>query len=113
VSVASPLTCGSGEVTGRCTLFLILENGHSQEQAPGVTPENAAGQPPQRAGLTPENAELLTEYGGYLERSHLAGPSRCCGGRAGQVRRTGGQQADADRISGVTDGRTAPRGQAR
>jgi hypothetical protein len=55
---------------------------HSQEQAPGVTPENAAGQPPQRAGLTHENAE----YGGYLERSHLAGPSRC---RAGPVRRTG------------------------
>jgi hypothetical protein len=65
------------------------ENGHSQKRAPGVTPENAAGQPPQRAGLTPENAELLTEYGGYLERSHLAGPSRCCGGRAGPVRRTG------------------------
>ena len=43
-----------------------------------MTPENAAGQPPQRAGLTPENAELLAEYGGYLERSHLAGPSRCC-----------------------------------
>jgi hypothetical protein len=44
--------------------FQILENGHSQEQAPGVTPENAAGQPPQRAGSTPENAGLLAEYGG-------------------------------------------------
>ncbi len=27
-----------------------------------MTPENAAGQPPQPAGLTPENAELLAEY---------------------------------------------------
>jgi len=44
-----------------------------------MTPENAARQPLQHAGLTPENAELLAEYGGYLERSHLAGPSRCCG----------------------------------
>jgi hypothetical protein len=27
-----------------------------------MTPENAAGQPTQPAGLTPENAELLAEY---------------------------------------------------
>ena len=44
-----------------------------------MTPENAAGQPPQRAGLTPENAELFAEYAGYLERAHLAGLSRCRG----------------------------------
>ena len=68
---------------------MILENGHSQEQAPGGLLENAAGQSAQRAGLTPENAELLAEYGGYLERSHLAGPSDVAGGGAGPVRRTG------------------------
>src|SRR5271165_3010169 len=47
---------------------MILENGHSQDQGPGRTPENAAGRPSQRAGLTPENAELLAEYAGHLER---------------------------------------------
>jgi len=29
-----------------------------------MTPENAAGQPPRRAGLTPGNAELPGKYGG-------------------------------------------------
>src|SRR6516225_5789318 len=40
-----------------------------------MTPENAAGQPAQRAGLTPENAELLAAYAGHLERSPLTGHS--------------------------------------
>ena len=40
-----------------------------------MTPGNAAGQPAQRAGLTPENAELLARYAGHLERSPLAGHS--------------------------------------
>jgi hypothetical protein len=34
-----------------------------------MTPENAAGQPTQPAGLTPENAEVLAEYADHLERS--------------------------------------------
>jgi hypothetical protein len=36
-------------------LFLILENGHSQKQAPSGTPENTASPVTQHAGLTPEN----------------------------------------------------------
>jgi hypothetical protein len=36
---------------------MILENGLSHEHSPGMTPENAAGQPGQRAGLSPENVE--------------------------------------------------------
>ncbi|MGH3403549.1 MAG: hypothetical protein ACRDRJ_13780 [Streptosporangiaceae bacterium] len=40
-----------------------------------MTPENAAGQPPQRAGLTLENAELPGKYAGHLERSLLTGTS--------------------------------------
>ena len=52
---------------------MILENGHSQEQSPGMTPENAMNPPTQRAGLTPENAELLAEYAGHLECSPLTG----------------------------------------
>src|SRR5712692_60113 len=40
-----------------------------------MTPENAAGGRAQRAGLTPENAELLAEYAGHLERSPLTGHS--------------------------------------
>jgi len=44
-----------------------------------MTPGNAAGQPAQRAGLTPENAELVARYAGHLERSPLAGHSlRTC-----------------------------------
>jgi hypothetical protein len=48
---------------------------HSQEQSPDVTPENAAEQPAQPTGLTPENAELLAEYADHLERSPLTGHS--------------------------------------
>src|SRR5229473_773807 len=40
-----------------------------------MTPENAAGGRAQRAGLTPENAELLAEYAHHLERSPLTGHS--------------------------------------
>ncbi len=40
-----------------------------------MSPENAARQPAQRAGLTPENAELLARYAGHLERSPLIGHS--------------------------------------
>lgn len=40
-----------------------------------MTPENAAGRSAQRAGLTPENAELLAESAGHLERSPLTGRS--------------------------------------
>jgi hypothetical protein len=42
-----------------------------------MTPENAAGQPTQGPGLTPENAELLAEYASHLERSPLTGHSSC------------------------------------
>ena len=44
-----------------CSSSLILENGHSQEQAPGMTPENAASEIVQPAELTPENAALAFE----------------------------------------------------
>ncbi len=40
-----------------------------------MTPENAAGQTAQPAGLTPENAELLAQYAGHLGRSPLTGHS--------------------------------------
>lgn len=33
-----------------------------------MTPENAASPVAQPAGLTPENAELLARYAGYLQR---------------------------------------------
>jgi hypothetical protein len=38
-----------------------------------MTPENAMNPPTRRAGLTPENAELLAEYAGHLECSPLTG----------------------------------------
>jgi hypothetical protein len=38
---------------------MIPENGHSQEQVPGMIPQNAATAITQHAGLTPEDAELL------------------------------------------------------
>ena len=41
---------------------MILENGHSQEQSPAITPENLAGPVAAAAGLTPENKELPTSY---------------------------------------------------
>jgi hypothetical protein len=37
----------------------IPENGHSQEQAPGITPENLASPVARATGLTPENMALL------------------------------------------------------
>jgi hypothetical protein len=40
-----------------------------------VTPENAADTVAQPAGLIPENAGLLAEYAGHLERSPLTGHS--------------------------------------
>jgi integrase/recombinase XerC len=40
-----------------------------------MTPENAAGQPTQASGLTPENAALLAGYADHLERSPLSGHS--------------------------------------
>jgi site-specific recombinase XerC len=40
-----------------------------------MIPENAAGRPAQRAGLTPENAELLAAYAAHLEHSPLTGHS--------------------------------------
>ena len=40
----------------------ILENSHSQEQAPGITPENLASPGALAAELTPENMELLASY---------------------------------------------------
>jgi hypothetical protein len=46
----------------------IFENGHSQGQSPG---------------MTPENAELLAGFAGHLQRSKLTGHSRCtCLGQA-------------------------------
>lgn len=38
---------------------VLLRNNDSQEQTPGITPENAKGESAQWAGLTPENAELF------------------------------------------------------
>jgi hypothetical protein len=38
-----------------------------------MTPENAARLSVRPAGLTPENAELLTQYAGHLEHSPLSG----------------------------------------
>jgi hypothetical protein len=40
-----------------------------------VTPENAASTIAQTADLTPENAELLSEYAGHLKHSPLSGHS--------------------------------------
>ena len=54
----------------------ILANGHAQEQTPGITPENAAGQSPQRGGLTTENAEMLAGYASNLECLPLTEYSR-------------------------------------
>src|SRR5260370_2681193 len=56
-------------------LSQIPENSHSQEQAPGITPENLASPVATAAELTPENAKLLAEYAGHLERSPLTGHS--------------------------------------
>src|SRR5260370_27826255 len=56
-------------------LSQIPENSHSQEQAPGITPENLASPVATAAELTPENAKVLAEYVGHLERSPLTGHS--------------------------------------
>jgi hypothetical protein len=40
----------------------ILENSHSQEQAPGLTPENTVSTVAQAGESTPENAELPANY---------------------------------------------------
>jgi hypothetical protein len=40
----------------------ISKNGHSQEQAPGMTHENAASEIARPAELTPENAALAFEH---------------------------------------------------
>ena len=52
---------------------MILENGHSQEQAPGIAPENLASPAAAAAELAPENMELLASYS-------------CPGGRAAVTR---------------------------
>ena len=52
---------------------MILENGHSQEQAPGITPENLGSPVTAAAELSPENMELLAGYS-------------CPGGRAAAAR---------------------------
>jgi hypothetical protein len=59
-----------------CRFLPILANGHAQEQSLGITPENAAGQSPQRGGLTTENAEMLAGYASYFECLPLAEYSR-------------------------------------
>ena len=41
---------------------MILENGHSQEQAPGITPENLASPVGPAAKLPPENMEPVAEH---------------------------------------------------
>ena len=41
---------------------MTSENGHSQEQAPGGTPENLAGPAATAAELTPENLAMLASY---------------------------------------------------
>ncbi len=51
----------------------IRENGHSQEKAPGITPENLASPGSHGAELTPENMELRASYS-------------CPGGRAAATR---------------------------
>jgi hypothetical protein len=57
-------------------IFLrIPENGHSQEQSPGTTPENAASAVAQLGELTSENAELLVNH---LDQSPLRAIRTCC-----------------------------------
>ena len=71
-----PGSSGVWEVTfGAAAVFAagIPENGHSQEQAPGITPENLASPVARAAELTPENVELLANYS-------------CPGGRAAATR---------------------------
>jgi hypothetical protein len=47
---------------------MILENGHSHEQAPGITPENLTSPVAAPAAeLAPENMELLTGYSDALK----------------------------------------------
>lgn len=52
---------GSRTLAGQYTIR-TPENGLSQEQVLGITPENLAGPVAAAAGLTPENKELPTSY---------------------------------------------------
>jgi hypothetical protein len=66
----------AADQVGAAHLRRALENGHSQEQAPGITPENLASAVAQPGEVTPENAELLARYGDPLQRFPLTGPRR-------------------------------------
>ena len=69
-----------------------------------MTPENAAGRWAQRAGLTPENAELLAEYAGHLERSPLTGhsPRTYLGAVKGYLAWLERSEADGDPLNDAT-----------
>jgi len=54
-----------------------------------MTPEDTASSVTKHAGLTPENAELLGEYAGHLERSPLTGHSLPLSSCAGAHTRAG------------------------
>jgi hypothetical protein len=68
---AEPELVPAADQVGAAHLRRALENGHSQEQTLGSTPENSANSLAQQAGSTPENAKLLAKYVGYLECSPL------------------------------------------
>jgi hypothetical protein len=74
------------------------ENMHSQEQAPGITPENLASPVATAAELTPENVELLASYSCPGGRA-AAAP----GGDLGDVLVDGGA-ADAEQPGDGGDG---------
>ena len=69
-----------------------------------MAPENAAERPAQRAGLTPENAKLLAEYAGHLERSPLAGhsPRTYLGAVRAYLAWLGQAPADGDPLNDAT-----------
>ena len=72
-----PECSGGGERRGTdAGLPESFENWHSQEELPGITPENAAGQSAQRADCTPENAKPLARYAGHLDNSSLRATPR-------------------------------------
>jgi site-specific recombinase XerD len=69
-----------------------------------MAPENAAERPAQRAGLTPENAKLLAEYVGHLERSPLTGhsPRTYLGAVRAYLAWLGQAPADGDPLNDAT-----------
>jgi site-specific recombinase XerD len=66
-----------------------------------MTPENAANTVPQRAELTPENADLLTEYANHLAKTPLRGhtPRTYLGAVRGYLVWLEAAQADGDPLN--------------